>query len=57
MPGGPRGKPVEWQIVGVFHNVQAAGFREPDPEINVPFAQSPWPQASMVLRSEGDPKD
>jgi putative ABC transport system permease protein len=56
VPGAPRGKAVEWQIVGVFHTVQAAGLRDPHPEINVPFVQSPWPQASMVIRSEGDPK-
>jgi putative ABC transport system permease protein len=56
VPGQQRGKPVEWQIVGVFHTVQAAGMREPHPEINVPFAQSPWPQASMVIRSESDPR-
>src|SRR5215213_4017333 len=56
VPEEPRGKAVEWQIVGVFHTVQAAGVREPHPEINVPFAQSPWPQASMVIRSESDPK-
>jgi putative ABC transport system permease protein len=56
VPGEPRGKAAEWQIVGVFHTVQAAGIREPHPEINVPFAQSPWPQASMVIRSESDPR-
>jgi putative ABC transport system permease protein len=47
---------VEWQIVGVFHNVRGAGFREDMPEINLPFAQSPWPQASMAIRTSGDPK-
>jgi len=56
IPGQPRGKPVEWQIVGVFHNTRGAGFREDTPEMYVPFAQSPWPQASMVIRTEGDPK-
>jgi putative ABC transport system permease protein len=56
VPGQPRGKPVEWQIVGVFHNTRGAGFREDTPEMYVPFAQSPWPQASMVVRTEGDPK-
>ncbi|HKR12947.1 MAG TPA: ABC transporter permease [Pyrinomonadaceae bacterium] len=56
IPGAPRGKPVEWQIVGVFHNVRGAGDREDIPEINVPFAQSPWPQASMAIRTAGDPK-
>ncbi|HKG78493.1 MAG TPA: ABC transporter permease [Pyrinomonadaceae bacterium] len=56
VPGQPRGKPVEWQIVGVFHNTRGAGFREDNPEIYVPFAQSPWPQASMVIRTDHDPK-
>jgi putative ABC transport system permease protein len=56
IPGQPRGKPIEWQIVGVFHNLRPAGFREDGPEINVPFAQSPWPQASMVIKTDGDPK-
>jgi putative ABC transport system permease protein len=56
IPGKPRGKPVEWQIVGVFSNVRGAGFREDTPELNVPFAQSPWPQASMAIKTQGDPK-
>jgi putative ABC transport system permease protein len=50
------GKPVEWTIVGVFHNVRGAGFREEFPEIVVPFWQSPWPQTSIVVRTDGDPK-
>lgn len=56
VPGGPRGKPLEWQIVGVYHNLRGAGSREDDPEINVPFAQSPWPQASMAIKTSGDYK-
>lgn len=56
IPGKPRGKPLEWQIVGVFHDVRGAGNREEYSEISVPFAQSPWPQASMVVKTEGDPK-
>ncbi|HJP93193.1 MAG TPA: ABC transporter permease [Pyrinomonadaceae bacterium] len=56
VPGQPQGKPVEWQIVGVFHDTRGAGFREADPEVYVPFAQSPWPQASMVIKADGDPK-
>jgi putative ABC transport system permease protein len=56
IPGKPRGKPLEWQIVGVFHDVRGAGTREEYSEISVPFAQSPWPQASMVVKTEGDPK-
>jgi putative ABC transport system permease protein len=55
IPGQPRGKPIEWQIVGVFHNTRGAGFREDAFEINVPFAQSPWPQMSMVVKTNGDP--
>jgi predicted permease len=56
IPGQSRGKPLEWQIVGVFHNIRGAGSREDRPEINVPFAQSPWPQASMAVKTQGDPK-
>lgn len=55
-PGAPPGNPIEWQIVGVFHNVRGAGTREDYPEIDVPFWQSPWPRASVVLRTDGDPK-
>jgi putative ABC transport system permease protein len=54
VPNGPRGKPVEWQIVGVYHNVRGAGFREDFPEINIPFAQNPLPQASIALKTSGD---
>ncbi len=55
-PDGTPGKPVEWQIVGVFHDVRGAGFREEYSEIDVPFWQSPWPRVSMVLRTDVDPK-
>ena len=54
--GAPRGKPVEWQIVGVYHDVRPAGFREDFPQISVPFAQNPWPQASIAIKTQGDPK-
>jgi predicted permease len=56
VPGAPRGKPIEWQIVGVYHNVRGAGFREDSPQITVPFAQSPWPQSSIVVKTVGDPR-
>src|SRR5689334_10296620 len=56
VPGPVRGQPVEWQIVGVYHNLRGAGFREDFPEINIPFAQNPWPQASVALKTSGDPK-
>ncbi|HEX3248407.1 MAG TPA: ABC transporter permease [Pyrinomonadaceae bacterium] len=56
IPGGTIGAAVEWQIVGVYQNVRGAGQRAEYPEINVPFWQNPWPQVSMVLRTEGEPK-
>ena len=55
VPGQPRGNPVEWQIVGVFHNVRGAGAREDTPETNIPFAQNPRPQASLAIKTQGDP--
>jgi putative ABC transport system permease protein len=50
------GPGVEWQIVGVFRNV-AYGDRPSEnfPVIYVPFWQSPWPQASLAVRTGGDP--
>ena len=57
VPGVPRGQLVELQIVGVFHNVRRAGSEEDYPEINVPFWQNPWPQASIAVWTEREPKD
>ncbi len=52
------GPPIEWQIVGVFRNIHNGGIRSDGfPEIDVPFAQSPWPQASMAVRTTSDPAD
>ena len=48
------GPPVEWQVIGVFHNVRP-GLRNTYAEIDVPFWQSPWPRASMAVRTDGDP--
>ena len=52
------GPPIAWQIVGVYHNVRNGGPRgeENFPEIDVPFAQSPWPQAIIAVRAIGDPR-
>lgn len=50
------GAPISWQIVGVFHNVRAGGFRQDFPEIDVPFMQSPWPSASIGVRTARDPE-
>jgi putative ABC transport system permease protein len=52
------GPPVEWQIVGVFHDVQNNEQlgRPNHPEIYAPFAQSPWPQAVLAVRTTTPPK-
>ena len=49
------GPEVQWQIVGVYHNVRSRGFREENPEITIPFWQIPWPQASIGVRTAEDP--
>lgn len=46
---------VSWQIVGVYHDVHNGGPKGNFPEIDVPFWQSPWPQAAVGVRSQGDP--
>jgi putative ABC transport system permease protein len=58
VPGEPStGAPIAWRIVGVFHNVRVNGLRnDDDPEIDVPFWQSPWPQAGIAVRTTGDPE-
>jgi putative ABC transport system permease protein len=57
IPGETRNGPiVQWQIVGVFHNVRNIGLRDDDvSEIDVPFWQSPWPRAGIAVRTAGDP--
>jgi putative ABC transport system permease protein len=57
IPGASRpGPPIEWQIVGIYHDVHNAGVRRQGfPEINVPFGQSPWPFARIGVRTSGDP--
>jgi putative ABC transport system permease protein len=55
IPAG-RDRVLEWQIVGVYHNLRGAGFRQDVPEINIPFTQSPFAQASMVIKTSSDPK-
>ncbi|MGC2806906.1 MAG: ABC transporter permease [Candidatus Acidiferrales bacterium] len=50
------GPPIPWQIVGVYRNVRNGGPRgEGFPEIDVAFAQSPWPQAGIAVRASIDP--
>jgi putative ABC transport system permease protein len=50
------GPPVAWQVVGVYENVRNRDPKDGDqPEIAVPFAQSPWPGVNMAVRTVGDP--
>jgi putative ABC transport system permease protein len=46
---------ISWQIVGVFNNVRAGGFRDDFPVIAIPFAQIPWPGANIGVHTAGDP--
>jgi predicted permease len=56
IPGLPRlGPPIEWQIVGIFHDVRYGDFRDPFPEVDVPFAQSLSPGVNIGVRTAEDP--
>jgi putative ABC transport system permease protein len=57
-PGIPKlGPPVVWRVVGIFHDVRNQGVRDDVfPEIDVPFAQNPWPQTVIAVRSKVDPE-
>lgn len=48
------GPPVEWQIVGVFHNIRD-DLRDYDPQMLIPFSQTPWPSAAIGIRTSEDP--
>ena len=57
IPGATQlGPALEWQIVGVYRDVHNGGVQgNAFPEINVPFWQSPWPNARIAVRTAGDP--
>ncbi len=56
IPGLPKlGPAVEWQIVGVFHNVRSFGLRNEYPEIDVPFSQSLLPSVTIGIRTGTNP--
>jgi putative ABC transport system permease protein len=57
IPGQTKlGPLVEWQIVGVSRNIRNGGMRGDGlPVVDVPFQQSPWPSAAVVVRTSGDP--
>jgi putative ABC transport system permease protein len=52
------GAEVERQIVAVFHDVQnSERLGQPKlPQVWVPFAQSLWPHAIVVMRTAVDPR-
>ena len=49
------GPGVEWQVIGVYHDVHAADRRQRLEEMLVPFWQIPWPQATVSVRTAEDP--
>ncbi|HTB10366.1 MAG TPA: ABC transporter permease [Bryobacteraceae bacterium] len=52
----PFGAPVEWQIVGVFHDIQYQSHPTTgSAEVDVPFDQSPWPYTTIGVRTNGNP--
>src|SRR5215469_16060719 len=56
IPGQAKlGPEVEWQIVGVFHNVRYGDFRDERPEVDVPFAQSLSPNVTIGVRTAENP--
>lgn len=56
IPGLPQlGPAVEWQIVGVFHDVRYGDFRDPITEVDVPFTQSLSKSVHVGVRTSGDP--
>ena len=56
VPGTPKfGAATAWQIVGVYKEVRNGRLEEDFPEIDVPFSQSPWPQALIALRAAVEP--
>jgi predicted permease len=56
LTAGPQNGPaVEWQIVGVFHNVKSRGAREDNAEIETPFWQEAFPVSAIGVRTAEDP--
>ncbi len=56
VPGLPQlGPAVDWEIVGVFHNVRSFGPRNEVPEIDVPFSQSLLPSVTIGVQTTGNP--
>jgi putative ABC transport system permease protein len=49
------GSRVAWQIVGTYHNVHSAVQRGENPQMLIPFWQTPWPQAGFGVRTAEKP--
>jgi putative ABC transport system permease protein len=48
-------QPMWREIVGIAGDVRTGGLHtEPRPEVYVPYAQEPWPDVALVVRSSGD---
>jgi putative ABC transport system permease protein len=57
IPGVPKLEPsIEWEIIGVFHNVRSFGPRNEVPEIDVPFSQSLLPSVTIGVRTTMNPE-
>jgi putative ABC transport system permease protein len=56
IPGQQKlGAPIQWQIVGISHNIRYGDFRDDYPEIDVPFAQSLGANATIGVHTQQDP--
>jgi len=57
VPGTQKlGTAQPWVIVGVYHDVRGGYFARQREEIDVPFAQSPWPNVAVGVRTAGNPE-
>ncbi len=56
IPGANQlGPEIEYQIVGVRHHILHGQLRDPYPELDVPFTQSPSPDVTIGVRTALDP--
>src|SRR5262249_48226145 len=52
----PFGDPVEYQVVGVYHDVQYQSHPTAGTEaFDLPFDQTPWPYTTIAVRTFGNP--
>lgn len=54
--GSPKPGPMQpWVIVGEYHDVHGGIFMDQYEEIDIPFAQNPFPAAAFGIHTAGDP--